>query len=42
MKRLLEVEALANAVGGRRARGVEPTRRFLSRLEHAVRNFSRH
>ena len=40
-KRLREVEMLANAVGGRRARGGEPSRRFLNRLEHAVRNFSR-
>ncbi len=37
----LEVELLANAVGGRRGRGGEPTRRFLSRLEHAVRASSR-
>lgn len=39
--RLREVEALANAVGGRRARdGGEPSFRFLRRLEHAVRDFS--
>ncbi len=39
-KRLREVEALANAVGGRRARdGGEPSRRFLRRMEHAVRGF---
>jgi hypothetical protein len=36
--RLREVEALASAVGGRRARPrAEPTRNFLKRLEHAVR-----
>jgi|SRR5271156_804637 len=41
VKRLREVEALANAVGGRRARdGGEPPRRFLRRLEHAVRGFA--
>jgi hypothetical protein len=40
-KRLSEVEALASAVGGRRGRGDAPTKRFLSRLEHATRNFSR-
>jgi hypothetical protein len=40
-RRLLEVEALASAVGGRRAREAgEPSRRFLRRLEHAVRSFS--
>jgi hypothetical protein len=39
--RLREVEALANAVGGRRARNSgEPSGRFLRRLEHAVRGFS--
>lgn len=39
-KRLLEVEALATAVGGRRARdGAGPSRRFLRRLEQAVRTF---
>jgi hypothetical protein len=37
-RRLREVEALANAVGGRRARdGAAPTRRFLKRLERALR-----
>ena len=37
-ERLLEVEALASAVGGRRARQrAEPTRQFLKRLEQAVR-----
>lgn len=41
VKRLREVEALASAVGGRRARdGGEPSQRFLKRLEHAVRCFS--
>jgi hypothetical protein len=36
--RLREVEALASAVGGRRARRREaPTRQFLKRLEEAVR-----
>jgi hypothetical protein len=41
LRRLREVEALANAVGGRRARdGGEPPQRFLRRLEHAVRDFS--
>src|SRR5690242_917368 len=36
--RLREVEALASAVGGRRARQrTEPTRQFLKRLEQAVR-----
>ena len=36
--RLREVEALASAVGGRRARQrAEPTRQFLKRLEQAVR-----
>ena len=36
--RLREVEALASAVGGRRAQqGEGPTRRFLVRLERAVR-----
>jgi hypothetical protein len=35
---LREVEALASAVGGRRARQrTEPTRHFLKRLEQAVR-----
>jgi len=36
--RLREVEALASAVGGRRARQrAEPPRQFLKRLEQAVR-----
>jgi hypothetical protein len=40
-KRLREVEALAAAVGGRRAiAGTGPTRRFLKKLEQAVRPFS--
>jgi len=39
--RLREVEALASAVGGRRAQPAEgPTRRFLARLERAVRTSS--
>lgn len=39
--RLREVEALASAVGGRRARdGGGPSRRFLKRLEQVVRDFS--
>lgn len=39
--RLREVEALANAVGGRRARNRgEPSRHFLRRLEHASRDSS--
>jgi len=39
--RLREVEALASAVGGRRARQrAEPTRQFLKRLEQAVRELS--
>jgi hypothetical protein len=38
--RLREVEALASAVGGRRARRRSaPTRQFLTRLERAVRDF---
>jgi|SRR4029077_18439337 hypothetical protein len=38
--RLREVEALASAVGGRRARRrLAPTRQFLTRLERAVRDF---
>jgi len=41
ISRLLEVELLANAVGGRRGGGGEPTRRFLRRVENAVRTFSR-
>jgi hypothetical protein len=41
VERLREVEALANAAGGRRARnGDGPSRRFLKRMEHAVRVFS--
>ena len=40
-RRLDEVEALASAVGGRRARqGAGPSRRFLKRLEYAVRGAS--
>jgi hypothetical protein len=40
-KRLREVEALAGAVGGRRARdGTGPSGRFLRRLERAIRIFS--
>jgi len=39
--RLREVEALASAVGGRRARQrAAPTRQFLKRLEQAVRDLS--
>lgn len=39
--RLREVKALANMVGGRRCQeGEGPSRRFLDRLEHAVREFS--
>jgi hypothetical protein len=39
--RLREVEALARVVGGRRGRDDDrPSRRFLRRLEHAVRDFS--
>lgn len=39
--RLREVKALANMVGGRRARdGEGPPRRFLDRLEQAIREFS--
>lgn len=38
---LREVEALANAVGGRRGPdGAGPPRRFLNRLEQVVRDFS--
>ena len=38
--RLREVEVLASAVGGRRARQrAQPTRQFLKRLEQAVREF---
>jgi hypothetical protein len=37
-KRLREMEALASAVGGRRAQQAPgPSRRFLERLEHALR-----
>jgi hypothetical protein len=40
IRRLREVEALANMVGGRRARDAgEPPRRFLKRLERAGRDF---
>ena len=40
-ERLREVEALASAVGGRRARqGIGPSRQFLRRLEQAVRGSS--
>jgi hypothetical protein len=40
-RRLQEVEALASAVGGRRARqNAAPSRRFLRRLEQAVRESS--
>jgi hypothetical protein len=39
-RRLREVETLANAVGGRRARqGVAPSRQFLERLEQTIRDF---
>jgi len=39
LDRLREVEALASAVGGRRARQqAAPTRHFLKRLEQAVRD----
>jgi hypothetical protein len=38
-QRLREVEALARAVGGRRAAsGTEPSRQFIKRLEQTVRN----
>jgi hypothetical protein len=41
IRRLREVEALASAVGGRRARQTAaPSRRFLKRLEQAVRGSS--
>jgi hypothetical protein len=41
VKRLREVEALASAVGGRRARpGAGPSRHFLERLEQAIRGAS--
>jgi hypothetical protein len=41
VKRLQEVEALASAVGGRRARRqAEPSRQFLKRLEQAIRGCS--
>jgi len=40
-RRLQEVEALASAVGGRRAKeNAAPSRRFLRRLEQAVRESS--
>jgi hypothetical protein len=40
VERLREVEALANAVGGRKGGNAGgPSRRFLRRLEHAVRDF---
>jgi len=40
-RRLREVEALATAVGGRRgSNGMAPSRRFLSKLEHTIREFS--
>ena len=40
-KRLLEVETLASAVGGRRARRrIAPSRQFLNRLEQAIRDLS--
>ena len=40
-KRLREVEVLARAVGGRRGRdGAKPSRRFLRKLEQAIRAFS--
>jgi hypothetical protein len=40
-RRLREVEALASAVGGRRARQrVAPSRQFLKRLQFAIRDFS--
>ena len=39
-QRLREVEALARAVGGRRAPiGTGPSRRFINRLEQAMRSF---
>jgi hypothetical protein len=39
--RLREVEAIAKAIGGRRARDVAgPSRRFLRRVEHAAQRFS--
>ena len=41
LKRLQEVETLASAVGGRRARqAAGPSRQFLKRLERAVRDDS--
>lgn len=41
IKRLREVEVLANAVGGRRTRhGSGPSPRFLRRLEHIAGPFS--
>lgn len=39
-RQLHEVEMLASAVGGRRAKqGVAPSRQFLERLEQALRDF---
>jgi len=39
-QRLREVEALARAVGGRRSpSGTGPSRRFINRMEQALRNF---
>lgn len=39
-RRLREAEVLARVVGGRRgSNGLAPSRRFLDRLEHAVRDF---
>jgi hypothetical protein len=40
-RRIREVETLASAVGGRRARqGALPSRQFLERLEQAIRDVS--
>ena len=40
-RRIREVEMLASAVGGRRARrGAAPSENFLERLEQAIRDFS--
>jgi len=42
VRQLREVEALANAVGGRRGSNAgAPPRQFLKRLEHALRDFAR-
>ncbi len=38
---LREVEVLADAVAGRRSRSARPSRRFINRLEHAVRHLGR-